>query len=98
MTAIKYDSGKPRLDLIPLESLSGVAAVFEYGANKYSKDNWKNGLEYSRLLGATLRHLAAWQSGQDLDEESGLSHLDHAITSLLFINYYRTHNLGRDDR
>jgi hypothetical protein len=38
---IKYDVSKPRWSLIPNGTLEEVIKVLEYGANKYSPDNWK---------------------------------------------------------
>ena len=43
------------------------------------------GIEYSRLIAATLRHIASWQQGEDYDEESGHPHLAHATFGLLAI-------------
>lgn len=52
----------------------GLARVLEYGCKKYSRNNWKSGFKYSRLLDAALRHT---QFAKDIDEESGLPHKYH---------------------
>lgn len=81
---IKHDSGKPNYSYLEPSMLEGVTHVFDFGARKYSRDNWKkldNGVE--RFFNAALRHLLAINAGQTYDEESGLPHIDHAITSLL---------------
>jgi hypothetical protein len=49
-----------------------------FGATKYSKNNWRNGIAYSRLIDAALRHILAYSSGEDFDLETGLSHAAHA--------------------
>jgi len=88
MEGIKYDSGKPRWELVPYEALEGLVKVLTLGTKKYKDDNWKyveNGKE--RYFGALMRHLVAWRSGIEFDEETGLSHLDHALANLTFINY-----------
>ena len=41
--------------------------------------------ESAGLIGATIRHLTAWRSGERLDPESGLPHLAHAACSVLFM-------------
>lgn len=83
--AVKHDDGKPRPDLLPPGSILGASAVFAFGARKYSPWNWRGGIQVSRLLAATLRHLFAFSAGNDLDPESGLPHLDHALCSLMML-------------
>ena len=36
---IKYDSGKNRLDLVPVYPLWELGKVYTFGANKYAEDN-----------------------------------------------------------
>jgi len=84
--------------MIPVEALKHEAKVFEYGASKYTKNNYKNGMKWSRLLDASLRHIYAFSSGQNLDEESSLNHLAHARASLAMILFYIENDLGEDDR
>jgi hypothetical protein len=95
---LKYDNGKPRLSLIPKEALWGMAQALTYGAQKYAADNYKLGIEYRRLADATLRHLTAWLDGEELDPESGLSHLDHAMASMAMLKYMATNVPEMDDR
>jgi len=87
-TAKKYDSNKNPMDLLPMLPLGHVSRVLGFGAVKYGPDNWRDGLKYRRLLGATLRHVAAFSDGEDLDEETKLSHIDHAICELLFLSQF----------
>lgn len=95
---IKHDSHKPRMDLLPPEMLVGISQVLTYGANKYSANNWANGAEWGRYYGAMMRHMVAWWSGEDFDDESGLSHLHHAGCCLAFLMAYENRGLGTDDR
>ena len=81
---IKNDAGKPRHSLLPFDALEDVTRVVEYGANKYQEHNWTK-LAPIRLLDAALRHLFAHCRGEETDPESGLPHLAHACTSLLFV-------------
>jgi hypothetical protein len=97
-TAIKYDTDKPRLDLLPVDPLIAVAQVLTYGSLKYSAHNWRKGFQWSRLYAAALRHLLAHMNGQDKDPETGLSHLSHAACCLMFLLEHEMKGLGVDDR
>ena len=95
---VKYDSGKPRMSLVPPEAIIAMARVLGHGAEKYETHNWLRGLAHERVLDATLRHLAAYQQGQDIDEDSGLPVLWHAMTELAFLITYKELEIGEDDR
>jgi hypothetical protein len=88
MTGIKYDTEKNRLDLIPPEFITALGEVLTHGAKKYDDNNWmrvEGGID--RYYGALLRHVMAWRSGERIDKDSGLSHLQCAIANLCFIFY-----------
>jgi hypothetical protein len=95
---VKNDSDKPRMDLLPPEMLIGVSNVLTYGAKKYSANNWANGADWGRYYGAMMRHMVAWWSGEDVDDETGFSHLHHAGCCLAFLMAYENRGLGTDDR
>jgi hypothetical protein len=98
---LKYDDSKLRMDLIPPESQYGLAMVLTYGAAKYSAENWRAGISYKRVYGALQRHLTAWYSGEEVDPESGMSHLWHALFGLAVLSTYEAHSedyAGFDDR
>ena len=83
---IKYDASKPRWSLIPIGTMEEVVKVLEYGANKYSPDNWKKVPQMEiRYYDAAMRHIDAYWKGEYLDEESGQPHLAHAVCCLLFL-------------
>lgn len=95
---IKHDSGKPDLSHISLTLMEEVARVREFGAKKYSRGNWLKGFKYTRSIAAALRHIFAFSSGEDLDPESGLSHISHAICCLEhLLNDIKNHK-HNDDR
>lgn len=95
---IKHDSGKAQLELLSPTWLLGVGSVLTFGAKKYAAHNWRHGLKQSRLLGAALRHVVAYLGGEDLDKESGLSHLYHASCCLMFASELRLTHPELDDR
>lgn len=55
-----------------------LARVMEFGAKKYSRNNWRLGFDDSRLLDAAMRHLTQWFDNP-LDDESGFDHRAHAM-------------------
>ena len=81
--SLRYNSGKPDYSLIPIAAMQEAAKVLEYGASKYERDNWKRPTHWSVSFACLQRHLAAWQSGEDLDPESGRNHLGHAMCNIL---------------
>lgn len=84
----KHDDNKLRYDLISPQALTGLVEVLTFGANKYTPRNWSNGILYGRVFAAIMRHLWAWWNSSELDEETNLSHLDHAACGLHFLSHY----------
>ena len=83
---IKYDIGKTEYGLIPPHALDEVAKVLTYGAQKYSRDNWKGVPDKERrYFDAALRHVWSFKRGENLDKETGLHHLAHAVCCLLYL-------------
>lgn len=95
---LKYDTGKPALDLLPPDALNDVAEVLQFGAKKYARGNYRKGLQYSRLISAALRHIMAFNNGEDKDKESNLNHIAHAACCLLFLLEMQKYKPEMDDR
>jgi hypothetical protein len=85
VTGTKHDRGKRPWHLIPWDGLGPAVDVLRMGAAKYGERNWEQGIKYSRLFAATMRHLTAWWESEDKDPESGLSPLAHALCDVLFL-------------
>ena len=85
MEGIKYDGEKPKMHLLPPKALIEVAKVLTFGAQKYDEENWRklDNLQ-SRYSSGALRHIFAHIDDEEIDPESGLSHLAHAVCCLLF--------------
>ena len=79
MNGLKYDDGKPRLDLVPPEAVMALGRVLTYGAEKYAPNSWR-GVEPERYVAALLRHLMAYQMGETHDPES------EALSGLWLVN------------
>lgn len=89
---------KPPLDLLTLEFLSETAKALGFGAGKYGRHNFREGIDHSRLIAAALRHLNQYNAGQNNDDESGLSHLAHAAASLNMLMWMVNNRPELDDR
>lgn len=75
---------KSPLHLLPPEFLHATAKVLALGGRKYGPWNWRNTsakLECQTYVSAILRHVMAYQDGEDTDQESGESHIAHIAAS-----------------
>lgn len=69
------------------------------GALKYGRANFRAiGVRASIYVDACRRHLAAWFEGEDLDPDSGLPHLAHALACLAIVVDAQAAGKLRDDR
>ena len=82
---VKFDAGKARMDLLDPYAVEQLSHVLAFGAQKYAAHNWRMGISKGRLIAAALRHLFAYLGGQDKDDETGLSHVAHAMCCCMFI-------------
>lgn len=74
------------MELIPAIAIVQEAAVFGLGADcpekAYGRWNWRDTpIDVQTYLGAIDRHKALWAAGEDIDEQSGVSHLAHIRAS-----------------
>ncbi len=76
---------KPRIGLVPPLALTEVAKVFTYGADKYDDYNFSKGAPKTTYIDAALRHINKYNSMTDVDDESNLPHLAHAISCLMML-------------
>lgn len=102
--ALRYNSNKTRIELVPTELIDGVARVLTYGANKYTvkdeegnivssgAENWRRGLSWMSVVASLKRHLESFVNGEDYDKESFELHLSHCATNIAFLlSYYKIH-------
>lgn len=96
--AQKRDAGKPPVELVPASFVESISLVLAHGARKYARNDWTKGLPWTRILGSTLRHVYAWSRREDNDPESGLPHLAHAATNIMFLMTWAKTRPELDDR
>lgn len=89
-TALKFDENKLDWSLVPWDSIEEILKVLEFGKNKYAAWNFcaNGGLDHQRVLNAAFRHLIAYQKGEDIDPETGLSHISHLGCNVLFLLHF----------
>ena len=97
-TGAEKGSKPERYDLIPSGAMDEVARVYGYGAEKYAKRNWEAGYEYGLSIAALERHISAFKQLENIDPESGLHHLAHAVFHCLALITYVQCGIGKDDR
>ena len=82
----KFDGGKLEYGLLPPLALEETVKVLTFGAQKYERNNWQKVPDSKRrYFDAMERHVWAWRKGEQLDPESGIHHLAHAMCCLMFL-------------
>ena len=84
----KFDSGKLEYHLLSKDALEGLVRILMFGKKKYAAWNWAKGMKYSRLVDALDRHTKAWFAGEEVDPETGLNHMWHAMCNAMFLAHY----------
>ena len=83
--AVKADAGKLRPTLVMPSLIWAVAAIRQYGTDKYGDpENWRQ-VEPQRYKDAAYRHWLAYLSGEERDPESGYQHLWHLACNIAFL-------------
>ncbi len=94
-----FDDGKAPLACLPPEGMRAVARVQAYGHKKYGDfNNYRKGMEASRQASCIIRHVMAFMDGEDLDPESGESHIAHAACRAMFLLQNLKDGVMIDDR
>lgn len=97
----KQEAGQRKVPFhaLPFAVLAEDAVAHGEGALKYGLHNWREGkVLASTYYAAALRHLIAWIEGEDIDPDSGLSHLIKARASLGVLRDAQIQGTAIDDR
>jgi hypothetical protein len=91
---------KIRYDLVPPEVIHAIAETLTVNNlnGKYPERAWEDGRSWGGEFGAVMRHMWKWWNPfiSDVDEETGLSHLYHAVTRLSFLLTYEERDKNTD--
>lgn len=90
---------KAAMSTVPAPFIMGVGAAMTEGALKYGRHNYREaGVRSSVYYDALMRHMMAWWEGEDIDPESGLSHLLKAAACLAVVYDSLSYGNLNDDR
>jgi hypothetical protein len=79
-------SSKPPLSCVSMPVMFEVGAAMLEGSCKYGRHNYRvAGVRASVYFDAAMRHLARWWEGEDLDPDSGVSHITKCIAGLVVL-------------
>lgn len=90
---------KAPLSVVPMGVVAELGVAMLEGASKYGRHNYRGvGVRASVYFDATMRHLISWWEGEDIDPDSGMSHITKAIASLTVLRDAMLHGKCTDDR
>jgi hypothetical protein len=90
---------KAPMSTVSAAVMAEVGVAMLEGALKYGRHNYRAvGVRSSVYYDGTLRHLMAWWEGEDIDPDSGMSHITKAITSLVVLRDAMIQGKCEDDR
>ena len=106
MGAVKPSNPKDAIGIskVPLSTVSApvlleIGLGMAEGAIKYGRHNYRTiGVRASVYYDAAMRHLMSWWEGEDLDPDSGLSHISKCIASLVVLRDAMIMSKMTDDR
>jgi len=84
---------------VPAIVVGELGVAMMEGALKYGRSNFRViGVRGSVYYDAAERHMKSWWEGQDIDPDSGLSHVTKAIASLVVLRDAMIRGNWVDDR
>lgn len=106
---MKLDHGKAPWHLAPWDAFLCIVKVLAFGAAKYRERGWEEGMQWSRVYSACMRHLTDWfmrvdkGKGPGRDADTGYSDLWHAGCCVCFLIAYELRSsalppLTKDDK
>jgi hypothetical protein len=103
-----YPDGNPKtavgavkvpFNAIPVTALIPMGQAMADGLKKYGITNWRDSpVSASVYYNAILRHLFAWQDGEDVAPDSEVHHLGHVMACCAILLDARSLGVLNDDR
>ena len=90
---------KAPMSTVSAAALMEVGVAMLEGAAKYGRHNYRAaGVRASVYYDALMRHAMAWWEGEDIDPDSGMSHITKAIATLVVLRDAMIQDKFTDDR
>lgn len=90
---------KAPMSTVPMGVLVEMGVGMLEGAAKYGRHNYRcAGVRSSVYFDALMRHMIAWWEGEDIDPDSGLSHITKALCTLAVLRDAQMQGMATDDR
>jgi hypothetical protein len=90
---------KAPMSAVPANVLAELGVAMLEGAAKYGRHNYRAvGVRASVYYDAALRHLFAWWEGEDIDPDSGVSHITKMLSTLVVLRDAMLNGKLEDDR
>lgn len=90
---------KPPMSTVSAPVVLELGTAMLEGARKYGRHNYRiSNVRASVYYDAALRHLFSWFEGEDIDPDSGMSHVTKAIASLAVLRDAQINDCLVDDR
>lgn len=87
------------LHVVSMPVMAEIGLGMMEGARKYGSHNYRvAGVRASVYFDATMRHLMSWWEGEDIDPDSGLSHISKAMSALHVLRDAMMNDKWNDDR
>lgn len=84
---------------IPMTVMWELGVALMEGARKYGRHNYRvSGVRASVYVDAAMGHVSQWWEGENVDNDSGLSHITKAIASLVVLRDAMIQSQLVDDR
>lgn len=94
----ELDASEMLVALCDLSDMEASTYVWQYGAQKYAAWNWAKGMAWSVPIGCIIRHAIAVLQGEEIDPESGQTHIGHISCNLQMLAHFQKYYTQGDDR
>lgn len=90
---------KAPLSTVPANVIAELGVAMLEGASKYGRHNYRaTGVRASVYYDAAMRHLIAWWEGEDIDPDSGVSHITKLLACMTVLRDAMHRDNWEDDR
>lgn len=90
---------KAPMSTVPGNVLAEIGVAMLEGASKYGRHNYRAaGVRASVYYDAAMRHLIAWWEGEDIDPDSGMSHVTKLLACMTVLRDAMHQEMWEDDR